>query len=82
MSSARAVPSSTQSKIRPSEAAVETHSGLFFCILRLTSCGVQYELATDYTAKEVPTFVDTVIGLFPSNLAAQWVNGEVVPETT
>lgn len=41
--------------------------------------GVQYELATDYTAKEVPTFVDTVIGLFPSNLAAQWVNGEVVP---
>ena len=48
----------------------------------MTSGGVQYELATDYTAKEVPTFVDTVIGLFPSNLAAQWVNGEVVPETT
>ena len=41
--------------------------------------GVQYELATDYTAKEVPTFVDTVISLFPSNLASHWVNGEVVP---
>ena len=27
--------------------------------------GVKYELATDYTAKEVPTFVDTVISLFP-----------------
>lgn len=37
---------------------------------------LDHELATDYTAKEVPTFVDTVIGLFPSNLAAQWVNGE------
>ena len=36
--------------------------------------GVQYELATDYTAKEVPTFVDTVISLFPQNLAAHWSN--------
>lgn len=41
--------------------------------------GVQYELATDYTAKEVPTIVDTIIDLFPSNLASHWVNGEVVP---
>lgn len=41
--------------------------------------GVQYELATDYTAKKVPTFVDTVISLFPQNLAAHWSNGEVVP---
>ena len=41
--------------------------------------GVQYELATDYTAKEVPTFVDTVISLFPQNLASHWANGEVVP---
>ena len=40
--------------------------------------GVQYELATDYTAKEVPTFVDTVISLFPQNLASHWANGEVV----
>ena len=38
--------------------------------------GVQYELDT---AKEVPTFVDTVISLFPQNLAAHWSNGEVVP---
>ena len=41
--------------------------------------GVKYELATDYTAKEVPTFVDTVISLFPQNLASHWANGEVVP---
>ena len=41
--------------------------------------GVQYELATDYTAKEVPTFVDTVISLFPQNLAAHRSNGEVLP---
>lgn len=34
--------------------------------------GVKYELATDYTAKEVPTFVDTVISLFPQNLASHW----------
>ena len=41
--------------------------------------GVQYQLATDYTAKEVPTFVDTVVSLFPQNLAAHWASGEVVP---
>lgn len=41
--------------------------------------GINYELATDYTAKEVPTFVDTVISLFPQNLASHWANGEVVP---
>lgn len=41
--------------------------------------GVQYELATDYTAKEVPTFVDTVISLFPQNPGCALSNGEVVP---
>ena len=51
---------------------------VFFLVLNIGS-GVQYELATDYTAKEVPTFVDTVISLFPQNLAAHWSNGEVVP---
>ena len=28
---------------------------------------------------EVPAFIDTIINLFPSNLANSWVNGEVVP---
>lgn len=41
--------------------------------------GFHYELATDYTAKEVPSFISTIVGLFPSNLAKQWTNGEVVP---
>lgn len=41
--------------------------------------GFAYELATDYEATEVPTFTDTIISLFPQNLAAHWVNGEVVP---
>ncbi|MCD7918334.1 MAG: dicarboxylate/amino acid:cation symporter, partial [Clostridiales bacterium] len=41
--------------------------------------GFVYELATDYEAAEVPTFVDTIISLFPQNLAAHWADGEVVP---
>lgn len=38
-----------------------------------------YEMVTDYTAKEVPAFLDTIVSLFPQNLIAQWGNGEVVP---
>lgn len=41
--------------------------------------GFVYELATDYEAAEVPSIIDTLIGLFPKNLASHWVNGEVVP---
>lgn len=41
--------------------------------------GFVYELATDYEAAEVPTFTDTIVSLFPQNLATHWVNGEVVP---
>lgn len=41
--------------------------------------GFVYELATDYEAAEVPTFVDTIISLFPQNLASHWADGEVVP---
>ncbi|MCD8119616.1 MAG: dicarboxylate/amino acid:cation symporter [Lachnospiraceae bacterium] len=41
--------------------------------------GFEYELATDYTAAEVPTFVETIISLFPSNLISHWADGEVVP---
>ncbi len=41
--------------------------------------GFVYELATDYTASEVPTFISTIISLFPQNLADHWVDGEIVP---
>lgn len=41
--------------------------------------GFTYELAADYEAAEVPSILDTLIGLFPKNLAAHWANGEVVP---
>lgn len=41
--------------------------------------GFAYELAADYQAAEVPTLIDTLVGLFPQNLAAHWANGEVVP---
>lgn len=41
--------------------------------------GFTYELATDYQAAEVPSVLDTLIGLFPKNLAEHWANGEVVP---
>lgn len=41
--------------------------------------GFSYETAADYTAKEVPSFMDTIVSLFPQNLMTQWGNGEVVP---
>lgn len=41
--------------------------------------GFSYELPSDYEAAEVPTLVDTIVGLFPQNLADHWVNGEIVP---
>lgn len=41
--------------------------------------GFTYETVTDYTAKEVPSFIDTIVSLFPNNLISQWGNGEVVP---
>lgn len=41
--------------------------------------GFTYELAADYEAAQVPSILDTLIGLFPKNLAEHWVNGEVVP---
>lgn len=41
--------------------------------------GMDYELATNYEAAEVPTLVETVVGLFPKNLVSQWADGQIVP---
>lgn len=41
--------------------------------------GFVYETITDYTAKEVPSFIDTIVSLFPQNIMSEWSNGEVVP---
>lgn len=41
--------------------------------------GFAYKLADDYKAEDVPAFIDTIISLFPQNLASHWSNGEVVP---
>lgn len=38
-----------------------------------------YTPVTDYTAAEVPSFLDTIAALFPKNLIAQWSDGAVVP---
>lgn len=37
------------------------------------------ELPTDFQAKEVPTFLDTIVGLFPKNIISHAANNEVVP---
>ncbi len=52
---------------------------LIASILTNIGTGFSYELATDYEAAEVPTIIDTLVSLFPQNLASHWVNGEVVP---
>ncbi|WP_288240998.1 dicarboxylate/amino acid:cation symporter [uncultured Bifidobacterium sp.] len=36
-------------------------------------------LPTDYQAREVPGIIDTLVGLFPSNLMADWTSNRVVP---
>lgn len=41
--------------------------------------GFRYQTITDYKAAEVPSFMDTLTGLFPENLITQWGDGQVVP---
>lgn len=41
-----------------------------------------YEMVTDYTPKEVPNFLDTILSLFPRNLISHWGEGEIVPIVT
>lgn len=43
--------------------------------------GFQYE-AAEYTAKEIPSVLDTILSLFPSNIISHWQNGEVIPILT
>ncbi|MBQ7348761.1 MAG: dicarboxylate/amino acid:cation symporter [Clostridia bacterium] len=40
--------------------------------------GFEYE-AVDYTAREIPSVVNTLLSLFPSNIISHWQNGEVIP---
>jgi hypothetical protein len=37
------------------------------------------DLPADYTAREVPTFIDTLLSLFPQNVVSHAANNEVVP---
>lgn len=41
--------------------------------------GFDYELPTDYEQSEVPGVVETLVGLFPSNVAENWTSNQVVP---
>lgn len=41
--------------------------------------GFSFHELGEYTPREVPNFLDTIIHLFPNNLAQSAVNGEVVP---
>lgn len=52
---------------------------LLFSVFFHIGKGFQYQLATNYKAQEVPSFIDTITNLFPSNLASHYVNGEIVP---
>ena len=52
---------------------------LILAVITRIGSGFNYELSTNYKATEVPSFVDTIIGLFPKNLINSWLNGEVVP---
>lgn len=52
---------------------------LIIAVITKIGSGFNYELSTNYKAVEVPSFVDTITGLFPNNLINSWLNGEVVP---
>lgn len=41
--------------------------------------GFSYTTVTNYKATEIPTFIDTLVSLFPSNLVSNWSEGQVVP---
>lgn len=41
--------------------------------------GFKFKNLVDYTPKEIPSFLDTIINLFPNNITKSAVNGEVVP---
>ena len=41
--------------------------------------GFHYTLPGDYTPHDVPAVLDTIVNLFPRNLADNWVNNQVVP---
>ena len=40
---------------------------------------INFTLPTDYEPKEVPSFLDTIVGLFPKNVVSHAANGEIVP---
>lgn len=52
---------------------------LGLAILFKVGKGGGFTLPTDYEAKEVPTFIDTIVSLFPKNVVSHAANGEVVP---
>lgn len=52
---------------------------LIISVFSKIGSGITYQLTNDYQAVEVPSLMDTLVSLFPKNLASSWVNGEVVP---
>lgn len=40
---------------------------------------INFTLPTDYEPKEVPSFLDTIVGLFLKNVVSHAANGEIVP---
>ncbi|MDF7663085.1 dicarboxylate/amino acid:cation symporter [Bifidobacterium sp. ESL0763] len=41
--------------------------------------GFDFKLPTDYQPKHVPSTLDTLVGLFPTNLVSNWASNQVVP---
>lgn len=41
--------------------------------------GFAYKVADGYQKVEVPSVVDTIVNLFPSNFATNWSEGQIIP---
>lgn len=40
---------------------------------------INFTLPADYDVREVPGFLDTIVGLFPKNIVTHAANGEIIP---
>lgn len=52
---------------------------LFVALLTKVGYNFPYTVLGEPQVQKIPDFMDTIVSMFPSNLAQHWVNGEVIP---
>lgn len=52
---------------------------LALALITKVGSGFVYQMPAEASQTEVPGFLDTIVGMFPQNLAQHWVQGQTVP---